>query len=294
MVGSVRDVVLQRLLSRFANRTYFLITVVLIFLGTAAALNTASTQQPPPSGPEEGEYGEFRAPPKELAPVPVNDIAKSIRMNATALAVGRKVYDKNCAVCHGADLKGSSNMHAPDLTDANWRFSGDDLPSGGNVKHPSDVEWTVRYGVRSGHPNTRGGEADMLAFDPKYRTKDDIKEFGSARFLTPEEIGDVVEYVLKISGQHADAAKAARGDVLFHDGSKGNCFDCHSADGTGYDPIGSTNLTEPRLYLWGSDRTSILESINRGRRGAMPSFEGKLKPEEIKAVSVYVHSRAAR
>lgn len=133
----------------------------------------------------------------------------------------------------------------------------------------------------------------MLAYDPKYRTKDDIKEFGSGRFLSPEEIGDVAEYVLQISGQDADAARAGRGEKLFNDGAKGNCFDCHGVDGTGSDPIGSTNLTQPRLYLYGSDRAAILQSINRGRRGVMPGFDGKLKPEEIKAVSVYVLSRAA-
>ena len=134
----------------------------------------------------------------------------------------------------------------------------------------------------------------MLAYDPQYRTEDDTKEFGSDRFLTPEEIEDVVEYVLQISGQQADAARAARGNVLFLDGTKGNCFDCHGVDGTGSDPIGSTNLTRKDLYLWGSDRASILESIVKGRRGVMPAFESTLKPEEIKAVSVYVFSRARR
>jgi mono/diheme cytochrome c family protein len=39
---------------------------------------------------------------------------------------------------------------------------------------------------------------------------------------------------------------------------------------------------------------SILESIIRGRRGVMPAFEDTLKPEQLKAVSVYVFSRAAR
>jgi len=261
-------------------------------LGIAAAINAATPQPKAPAVEE--EYGEFLARPKELASIPVNDIVKSIRLNGGAMTLGRKVYDKACAACHGADLKGRPDLHTPDLTDADWRFSGDDLASGGNVKYPSDVEWTVRYGIRSGHPNARGVEADMLAYDPKYRTKDDIKEFGGGRFLTPEEVEDVAEYVLQISGQEADAAKATRGGVLFQDGSKGNCFDCHGADGTGYDPIGSTNLTQTRLYLFGSDRASILESINRGRRGVMPAFEGKLKPEEIKAVSVYVLSRAAR
>ena len=274
-------------LLRSVRRKLSFASAALVVLAVAAAVNTAAPQSPP-----EEEYGEFLARPGELAAVPADDIAKSIRLNAGAMLLGKKVYDKNCAACHGADLKGSSELHTPDLTDADWRFSGDDVASGGTVKFPSDVEWTVRYGIRSDHPNARGLEADMLAYDPKYRTKDDIREFGSGRFLSPEEIADVAEYVLQISGQRADAARAARGDELFHDGAKGNCFDCHGADGTGSDPIGSTNLTQTRLYLYGSDRASILQSINRGRRGMMPGFDGKLKPEEIKAVSVYVLSRA--
>jgi cytochrome c oxidase cbb3-type subunit 3 len=58
--------------------------------------------------------------------------------------------------------------------------------------------------------------------------------------------------------------------------------------------IGSTNLTQKELYLYGSDRASILESINKGRHGVMPAFEGKLSSAEIKAVSVFVFSRAAK
>jgi cbb3-type cytochrome c oxidase subunit III len=260
----------------------------LIALGIGAAAQQAAAAEP------EEEYGEFLALPSELGSVPVNDIARSLRMNGTAMALGKKVYASACAGCHGADLKGIPAQHTPDLTDAEWRFSGDDLASGGNLKFPSDVEWTVRYGIRSDHPNARGLEADMLAFDPKFRTEDDTKEFGSKAFLTSEEIEDVVEYVLKISGQPADAARAARGAALFQDGSKGNCFDCHGIDGTGSDPIGSTNLTRRDLYLWGADRASIHESVVKGRRGFMPAFEGTLKPEEIKAVSVFVFSHARR
>src|SRR6266403_4076 len=126
------------------------------------------------------------------------------------MVLGRSVYDKSCASCHGADLKGVADQHTPDLTDDEWRLSGDDYQSGGVAKFPSDVEWTVRYGIRSGHPNARGLEADMVALDPQYRNKEDIEEFGNTRFLTSDEIADVAEYVLQISGQDADAAKAAR------------------------------------------------------------------------------------
>jgi cbb3-type cytochrome c oxidase subunit III len=92
----------------------------------------------------------------------------------------------------------------------------------------------------------------------------------------------VAEYVLQISGQKAEPARAARGDALFHDGAKGNCFDCHGADGTGSDPIGSTNLTQKRLYLYGSDRASILQSINEGRRGSCRRLIASLSSRRLR------------
>src|SRR5215471_5956419 len=256
-------------------------------LGTNNPTATGKTAANPDAPPDE-EYGEFYAEPAELAPVPVNDIVKSMRFNVTAMTLGKQVYLRSCASCHGDDLKGVPAAHVPDLTDAAWRFAGDDIETAGVKIYPSDVEWTVRYGIRSGNKRARGVEADMVAFDPQFRNAEDKAEFGDQRFLTDDEISDVVEYVLKLSGQDADAAKAARGDVLFHEGTKGNCYDCHEEDGTGDLPLGSTNLTRKDLFIYGSDRASILESVNKGRHGVMPAFDGKLKPEEIKAVSVYV------
>jgi cbb3-type cytochrome c oxidase subunit III len=84
-----------------------------------------------------------------------------------------------------------------------------------------------------------------------------------------------------------------RGNILFHDGAKGNCYDCHGEDGGDIQTFGSTNLTRPDLYLYGAGRDAIRESIIKGRHGSMPPFEGVLKPEELKAVSVYVFSHAA-
>jgi cytochrome c oxidase cbb3-type subunit 3 len=255
----------------------------------SAAIDPAAAE---PADLEE-DYGEFTARPEELASVAINDIVKSLRLNKTAMVLGRSVYDKSCASCHGADLKGVPDQHTPDLTDADWRFSGDDYQSGGVTKFPSDVEWTVRYGIRSGHPNARGAEVNMLAYDPKFRNEEDTKDFGDNEFLNPSEIDDVVEYVLQISGQRFDRAKAARGKALFNNNAKGNCVDCHGADGSGIDTFGSSNLKKKNLYLYGSDRASIRESLIKGRHGKMPAFEGVLKPEEIKAVSIFVFSHAA-
>src|SRR5262245_40640587 len=191
-------------------------------------------------------------------------------------------------------MKGDPAQHTPDLTDAEWRFSGDDFDSGGLVKFPSDVEWTVRFGIRSGDPNARGVEADMLAFDPQYRNEFDIGDFGKIRTVTEDEIGDLTEFVLKISGQEHDDARATKGEALFQDNAKGNCFDCHTEEATGNAALGSTDLTRKELYLYGSDRASIIESITKGQRGVMPAFDGKLTPLELKGVSVYVFSHARK
>ena len=290
----MKKVVLGSRLAKLAsNRAFRLVSTAVAALGIYAWYQTANTAAEPAHDPSD-EYGEFYARPEELANYSSNRIGRSLRLHRTAVKLGREVYDKHCAACHGADLKGLPDQHTPDLTDDEWRFSGDDFETGGLKKFPSDVEWTVRYGIRSGHENARGAEVNMLAFDPQYRTKEDTEDFGDAKFLTDEEIEDVVEYVLQITGQQADGAKAARGDALFHDNTKGNCFDCHAEGGIGIDTFGSTNLTKRNLYLWGSDRASILESIVKGRRGVMPAFDDKLKPEELKAVSVFVFSRAAK
>jgi cytochrome c oxidase cbb3-type subunit 3 len=255
--------------------------------GTTAATPAAAEEA------EEVEFPEFAVAPAELAGHNVDDIVQSLRLNATAVQLGQKVYAANCAGCHGEDLEGSKTAHAPSLSDHEWMFSGDHLQTGGVVKLPSDVEWTVLYGIRNDHQKSRGLEADMVAYLPENRNANDTKNYGNQRFITDQEIDEVAEYVMKISGQQvADEAKAERGRVLFLD--RANCFDCHSDDGTGNPALGSANLTRPELYLYGSDRATVVETIQHGRRGTMPAFEGKLKPEEIKAVSVFVYWRTGR
>ena len=240
------------------------------------------------------EYGEFLAEPKELRSLPVNDIAKSMRLNAQAMYLGDAVYNRACADCHGNDLKGIAEMHTPDLTDHIWRFTGDDFASVGTKKLPSDVEWTVRHGIRTGSTKARGFDANMLAFNPSFRNEKDKEDFGTEAFLTGKEIDDVVEYVLQISGQLHNIDMANRGKILFRDNRKGNCYDCHGLSGTGIPTFGSTNLTRKDLYLYGADRETIRESIVKGRRTQMPAFESVLTDEEIKAVSIFVWHAAER
>jgi hypothetical protein len=55
----------------------------------------------------------------------------------------------------------------------------------------------------------------------------------------------------------------------------------------------SFRFVVPDLYLYGSDRATIIETITKGRVNMMPAFEDQLTPVELKAVSVYVLSHAA-
>jgi mono/diheme cytochrome c family protein len=263
---------------RSRNRTRWLLATSLA-LAVGACDQETNTAATPAEGAEEEEmeFLEFAGAPEEIANANVNDIVKSLRLNATAMRMGQRGYDASCASCHGADLAGTRAQNAPNLTDANWLFSGDDLETGGVVKLPSDVEWTVLYGIRTEHPRTRGLEADMVAYLPEYRNDHDKEAYGTERFLSDEQIDEVAEYVMQISGQTvADQAKADRGRALFMDTA--NCFDCHGDDGTGNEAFGSTNLTKPELYLFGSDRAKIVETIVQGRRGTMPAFEGQPHP----------------
>ena len=59
-------------------------------------------------------------------------VKNPVAADATSLAAGQKLYDKNCASCHGATGKGDGKMGAEltpkpsDLTDADWKHGSSD------------------------------------------------------------------------------------------------------------------------------------------------------------------------
>jgi len=183
---------------------------------------------------------------------------------AHSLAV--PAYDKNCARCHGATMKGNQALGAPNLTDKVWLYDQ------GNV---ADIERTIIYGIRSGHS--------------KAHNITDMPAVGRLGVLKDPEIRDVVEYVEQLSRQPHDAAAAVRGEALFKD--KGNCFDCHAPDGSGNPDYGSTDFTA-NVWLYGGDRETLFKSIRDGRHGKMDAFIGKLSFAQIRALAVEIYERS--
>lgn len=49
---------------------------------------------------------------------------------------GKKIFDDNCASCHGADAKGNQEMGAPNLTDKIWLYGGTKAAVAAQITEP--------------------------------------------------------------------------------------------------------------------------------------------------------------
>jgi len=110
--------------------------------------------------------------------------------------------------------------------------------------------------------------------------------FGKDGVLKGDEIVTVANYVRSLSGLSTRKGfDAAKGEKIFAE----NCVACHGDGGKGNPEMGAPNLTD-KIWLYGSDEASLVETISLGRAGVMPAWEGRLDPATIKAMAVYVHS----
>ena len=185
-------------------------------------------------------------------------IVASPKLLEFALAEGKSVFGDNCAPCHGSGAQGSKGY--PNLNDDDWLW-------GGSL---TDIQHTITVGVRSTSPDTR--QSQMPAF-------------GRDGLLKPAQINDLTEYVVHLSGREADAAAVKRATPLFET----NCAACHGPDGKGNRMFGAPNLTD-QVWLYGPKRADIHDQIVNGHGGVMPTWGGRLSPETIKSLAVYVHS----
>ncbi|XUM20051.1 cytochrome-c oxidase, cbb3-type subunit III [Bradyrhizobium oligotrophicum S58] len=194
-----------------------------------------------------------------LATASLADIEKDPAMLALARAKGKTVFGDNCAACHGTGAAGAKGF--PNLNDDDWLW-------GGSLEQ---IQQTLLYGVRSGHPKTREGQ--MLAF-------------GKDGVLKPAEIITVANYVRELAGLPTRPGYDAKaGAKIFAE----NCAACHGDNAKGNPEVGAPNLTD-KIWLYGSDEATLIETITNGRAGVMPAWEGRLDPTTIKAMAVYVHS----
>ncbi|NVO15614.1 MAG: cytochrome-c oxidase, cbb3-type subunit III [Rhodoplanes sp.] len=187
------------------------------------------------------------------------DIEKDPALLAFARAQGRAAFGDNCAPCHGSGAAGSKGY--PNLNDDDWLW-------GGTL---DAVYQTIQYGARSGHAKAR--ENQMPAF-------------GKDGTLKKDEIVQVASYVRSLSGLTVpQGVNLEAGKKLFAD----NCAVCHGDDAKGNQELGAPNLTD-RIWLYGGDQDSVIDTIANARSGVMPAWTDRLDPVTIKALAVYVHT----
>ena len=197
----------------------------------------------------------------KLVAAPLTGIASDDTLNQYATSAGAAVFKTWCAQCHGSGAAGVQGKGYPNLTDNDWLWGGD----------VESIYLTINHGIR----NTTDADA-------RYS---EMPKFGADGLLEDAQIGEVVEYVLQLSGQEHDAALATAGATVFAD----NCAACHMETGAGARTQGAPALNDA-IWLYGGDRETIHTSIYGARYGVMPAWAGRLSEDEIRAVATYVHS----
>ena len=185
----------------------------------------------------------------EVAPLHAKFAAMSpeeISRDPQAHAIGERLFMNNCAQCHGSDAQGSKGF--PNLTDTDWLHGG----------IPEKIKETI----------TQGRVGMMPPMAAAVGTADDVK--------------NVANYVLSLSGSPHDSVRAALGKPKF-----ASCAACHGMDGKGNQALGSANLTDD-IWLHGYGENAIIAMINNGKTNQMPAQADKLTPSQIQVLAAYV------
>ena len=227
----------------------FVLTVIfaLIYLALYPGLgNYAGTLGWTSIGQHQAELDKGNA---EVAPLYAKFTAmapEAVAADPQAMAIGERLFMNNCAQCHGSDARGSNGI--PNLTDTDWLYGG----------APATIKETLIKG--------RMGNMPPMA----------------AAVGSPEDVRNVAQYVLSLSGSPHDSLKAALGKPKF-----AVCAACHGADGKGTPALGAPNLTDD-IWLHGYGEAAILAMVNNGKVNQMPAQADKLTEAQIHVLASYV------
>lgn len=201
---------------------------------------------------ETGEYqAEVERAQAQLAPLYAKFEGEGFEQLAhdpKAMGIGERLFMNNCAQCHGSDARGSKGF--PNLTDNDWLYGG----------APEQIIESITNG--------RNGAMPSMA----------------AAIGGGENVRNVANYVLSLSGAPHDAAAAQLGKPKF-----AVCAACHGADGKGNQTIGAPNLTD-NIWLHGSGEKAVMDMINNGKNSQMPVHREKFSAAQIRVIAAYVWS----
>ena len=140
----------------------------------------------------------------------------------------------------------------PDLTDAAWQWGGD--------------EARIVETIRSGR------QAAMPAWGP---------------VIAAQNIETLTDYVRGLQSANAGAPAAGDGASLFQQ----FCAACHGPTGSGQAMLGAPALDDA-AWLYGGERAQVIQTITRGRNGAMPAFGSRLDATQIRLLAAWLSAGA--
>jgi len=185
----------------------------------------------------------------EVAPLYAKFMAMSVEDAAKdpqAKAIGERLFMNNCSQCHGSDAHGGKSF--PNLTDSDWLHGGT----------PDKISESL----------VKGRIGQMPPMAAAVGTSDDVK--------------NVANYVLSLSGSPHDSVRANLGKPKF-----AVCAACHGADGKGNIALGAPNLTDD-IWLHGYGEAAITNMVVNGKVNQMPAQADKLTPAQIHVLTSYV------
>lgn len=171
---------------------------------------------------------------------------EDVARDAQAMAIGERLFMNNCSQCHGSDARGNKGF--PNLTDNDWLGGGT----------PEIIKADITKG--------------RIAMMPPM----------AAAVGTPDDVKNVAQYVLSLSGSPHDSVRAELGKPKFV-----VCAACHGSDGKGNQTIGSANLTD-KIWLHGYGEAAIVAMVNEGKTNRMPAQADKLTEAQIQVLASYV------
>jgi cytochrome c oxidase cbb3-type subunit III len=190
------------------------------------------------------------------------DVMKDPALYEFAMAGGAAAFKDNCSVCHGTGGAGGNGY--PNLNDDDWIW-------GGTL---NDIHTTLLYGIRAGH------ESERNSMMPEYKD-----------MLSLPEKNAVAEYVssLSLANDAIDIKMVQQGKEIF----AAQCSVCHGDNGKGGQEVGAPNLSDA-IWLHGdiADKDikgKIISQLNAPKHGVMPYWQGRLSPQTIRQLTIYVH-----
>ncbi|WP_346796205.1 cytochrome-c oxidase, cbb3-type subunit III [Halomonas sp. Bachu 37] len=183
--------------------------------------------------------------------VPIPELAQ----DPEAMQVAERIYQNNCAVCHGSNAQGGYGF--PDLTDDDWLYGGE----------PDNILTTLHNGRNGLMP--------------------------SWQQLGERNIENLTQFVLSLSDLEHDAELASQGESTF--GSVcAACHGPSGTGNQALGAPNLTNDTWLYLAPGQEVADSVRQTLRNGRNGHMPAQASYIGEERVHLVAAYVYSLRLR